>query len=500
MANDVRIKQVPLTFEYRADSTDPYRANKLTFEMDDRVDENQVSLGTVRIRRYPYTLIGSAPPLSPIYDSNGDISGWSYGAYSTYNYGVNLIVSQGSLVLTNEIRQKFVSETVFISGEESIELPYPVLAGLKFFVLGNWYGINGAPLWQVGPFGSPLVTPWPIIFDLQQQRLTFGQPVFGQLRYEYWTDYQIYRYTPTYVGDYELFCTSGADQYGYIMTFPLVTEAGKVPETEIFSIRPPEPLNFEFELYRLTSEAVATSDGLWEKPDNFPSSGSFPGSTEVLDYTQGYMLVERVHEIGMAVLHNQERQARNAKSTSYAPLPTDLGQQIRKGLTQQGDLVGFARTIDGYSAATSSNASKAPKDYFRNIKDIPRANLRTVRYEVRPGKPYENATAGTEKRYVIRQVLKQNGQVVEDVSWENTSTYKIKMKLQVGREPTYDGAFRSADTLNDYQYNAQAAQVNAMLRRLWQAVDWAGVKKIVEAAYPAALYDIDYTEITPLIP
>lgn len=500
MANNVKIKQIPLVFEYREDTIDPYRANKLTFEMDDRIDEDQVSLGAVRVRRYPYTLIGSAPPLSPIYDANGAVSGWNYGAFSTYNYGVNIIVSQGNLVLTNELRQKFVSETIFISGEDSVDLPYPVLAGLKFFILGNWYGINGAPLWQVGPFGTPMVLPWPVQFDLQQQRLYFGQPVFGQLRYEYWTDYQIYRYFPTYVGDYELFCTSSSDQYGYIMTFPLVTEAGKVPETEIFSIRPPEPLNFEFELYRVTSEAVAVSEGLWEKPESFPASGSFPGVSDVLDYTQGYMLVERVHEIGMVALHDNERQARNAKSTSYAPLPVDLGQQIKKGITQQGDLVQMARTIDGYSAATSNNASKIPKDYFRNIKNIPRANLRSIRYEVKPSKPYENSTAGTEKKYVIRQVIKQNGQLVEDVSWEGTNTYKIKLKVQISREPTYDGAFRTSDTINDFQYNAQAAQMNATLRRLWQAVDWKGVKKIVEKSYPSALYDVDYSELNSLIP
>lgn len=499
MADSVKIKSVPLVFTY-AENTDPYRATRLIWEMDDRKDDFQVSNGVVRIRRYPYTILELAFPMTPIIDSNGYTTGYKYSAYAQYNYGVRLQVSQGALFLTNEIRQKYINETIFIAGQDSVDLPYPVMAGLRFYILGIWYDIYGNPLWTDSTIGTPLGNPWPIIFDIKTQRLTFGRQVFGQLRYEYWTDYQVYRYFPTYVGDHELFCTSSTDQYGYIMTFPQFVEADRAPETNIFSIRPPEPLNFEFELYRITSEAVVTSEELWEKPTGFPNSGSFPGKDDVLDYTQGYMLIERVHEIGYVTLFDQQKKAFRAKSTDYTPLPTDFSRQIKKGLIQQGDFVEAARSIDGFITATASNAQKAPKNYFDSVKDVPRSTLRTVRYDVKVGKPYEESDAAKDKRYVIRQITKKNGQVIADTYYEQTQTYKVILKVQIAREPVYDGADRVSDLVNDFSYNVQAQQVNAMMRRVWQSVDWAGVKKIIQAAYPESLYQIDYSALNDLIP
>lgn len=53
----------------------------------------------------------------------------------------------------------------------------------------------------------------------------------------------------------------------------------------------------ETEIYRIVSEFVATPDGAFEKPPNYPADGNYPGKTFVLP-TDTYLITERVHEAG----------------------------------------------------------------------------------------------------------------------------------------------------------------------------------------------------------
>lgn len=63
-----------------------------------------------------------------------------------------------------------------------------------------------------------------------------------------------------------------------------------------------EPFNIDLgqsdiELYRIFSNSVTTSEGEFERPPNYPASGSYPEKTKVLDTSQT-LETERVHEIG----------------------------------------------------------------------------------------------------------------------------------------------------------------------------------------------------------
>jgi hypothetical protein len=87
---------------------------------------------------------------------------------------------------------------------------------------------------------------------------------------------------------------------GVSTTFGFVVAYMPPNSVSVFQVEPfnVDDGNSEFELYRIVSDAVTTRDGEFEKPPSFPSSGTYPAKTTVVD-TATFVQTERVHEIGL---------------------------------------------------------------------------------------------------------------------------------------------------------------------------------------------------------
>lgn len=81
--------------------------------------------------------------------------------------------------------------------------------------------------------------------------------------------------------------------YGVVAAY----HQGAITVFEIPPLEEDDNGNAIIELYRIFSKKVINADGAFEKPPGFPTTGSYPGKSFVLDTTQA-MEIERVHEIG----------------------------------------------------------------------------------------------------------------------------------------------------------------------------------------------------------
>jgi|GEM_PF-7083626 len=85
---------------------------------------------------------------------------------------------------------------------------------------------------------------------------------------------------------------------GFSVTYGVIAAFRKPATMVIYQVELPTfNGQNDLEIYRITSPAITTPTGEFEKPPGFPTDGSYPGKTFVLNLDV-YLQTKRVHEIG----------------------------------------------------------------------------------------------------------------------------------------------------------------------------------------------------------
>jgi len=431
------------------------------FEMDDRVDVDQTQYGVVRIRKYPGPSFALSGLFGPSYQTDS---------------GITLVVTEGVLEATNEVRIKEVFGSAIINGDSSFNLQYPVVSGLSFHLEGRAYDRYGNE--QSLAIG----------YDSNTNSLIFSRSCYCRIQYSYNTSYQIFRYQPSIFNDFEIYYMPDPNDYGQLLGF-VRTPIGQEPSAPImFAIQPPESIAEEFELYRIESTAYAKEDGLWEQPNGWPDSGTYPNSIETLDSGDSILEISRTHEIGYFSLLNSPVRAQSTQSAKIDSLPLDFNKELK---------------LENSVAGALRNQRKEHFEKYRRL--LNRApKMRTTHYDVPIAEPYRSDTEVNDAREVARNIYVtvhadgSGAQQKVTVVQQALLDYRVKLTVKVPSRPAISASIlrsRSNDDATDY--NIQAQRINTMLSLIWDGIDWAQLRKRILASYTPDVYSITFDSSFP---
>lgn len=522
MANNRYIKQAVTTVDFAA-VVGQIQPRHYVFEMDDRVDLEQYANGAVRVRRYP----SEAPTIT---GSFGATTLWDSLIYNTI---------KGSVIFTQEVREREVFGTLEFTGGDRVRLPYPkgtmpssrlqssgvggaavnLYAGeITVNKLGQFYNLYGTPI-NVSLF-----------IDDNTSEVIASQPCYGEIEYKYTTDYRILRYMPRSFKDLYGALMWGADDYGSIIAQYrvgiTVTQNGRVvatpPPPILFKVSPPDNHNVEWELYRIESAVIVNEDGTWERPMAWPVNGDFEDTTQSLDPNTPSLEVKRVHEIAMFSLQEREKFDR-LNSSRYFDVPLQYGPQARRLEANS-----IETQVDSTRSAVSF--STPPQEYTDRIKNFRTPKMRVSWYEQALQKPYEKYkwarttaehTAFLEKQQYAAarpsdsaaqaavtnyQWPKAERRVVSAAIDANTGqvkyntlskTFKVKLNITAGRPPAGGTGTLNFEDRNSVDAQLQEQLLNREVSRAWQAIDWLAIRKSILARYPTSQFQLTFDSTFP---
>lgn len=467
----------------------PYIPIKYVFEMDDRRDPDQTTLGCVRVRQYPASRQSSW--------------GAQWYGYTLDDLDLNLRVTKGQWIPTNEWREKYVSGEHTLTGDAEAQLQYPAVRDMQIDVVGSLYSMQGDEISAHA------------YFDPIKNAIVFTKQVYGIVRYKYYTTYRIYRYYPALYNDYEVYLIPNPNDYGQLLGFDRGPMRFIQPSAPVvFPIQPPEGISAEFELYRIESSAYAKEDGLWEQPLGFPGNTQYPDSDgETLDPTDKGIEIARVHEMAYFSLLNSTQRTEGVSSSRMASLPLDYAKELRgesnagsKYITQSGTSTrdSSGRTLD---TVRTEERQASKKEYYEKYRRMlnQQPTMRSVRYEVPVAKPYEDkqrAMDAMNVRRVLTTTTERDaaGNVTtrNRVTIESTEVFRIKLTVKGGRRPTIDTqVFRDQNNETQTDFDMQAARVNTMLAVLWEGIDWNTLRKAIRSSYDPTLYQVVFDASFP---
>lgn len=433
MANNGIIQVVHTEVDYDAGDKDAFRPQKIVFEMDDRKDADQTELGVVRIRRYPSG------------QGSLNLNGFGGGPMSSNDLGYNYVVTQGSIVLTMESRERYVSGSIVVSGADSADLPYPVGRDLVLNSRGTLYSYRGHAI-------NPSIR-----FDAVSQKILLPQVCYGRIDYGFYTNYAIMRYTPEVYADKVAYYEVAPENYGELLAFPQNAYVGDTSSIVAFQVQPPQGISGEFELYRVVSTGVIDATGSWEKPPGWPSAGTFPpltGEDNMIDTGGSFLEVERVHTIAYLCLGDRQRENANTGG---------VDSTANRVVSSQGQSGLVSRFIK-QSAANR------------------RAYVREVRYDVPWAKPYVNTPP--ELYYVVYRTAASG----PSTTTTNAIEYKRQITVKASKPPLVAAGTVSKEKINSVVYDDQADRVNAYIRQAYEAVDWAAIRASLPLQFNADTY------------
>jgi hypothetical protein len=459
------------------------RNNKLVFEADDLPDDDEALNGTVRIRQYPHWVPGMVAPtvIPPLNGSTGGLQ--YYGntmSLSSSIYGWKLLTSLGTLYRTGEINSLYVQNSITVSGQDQVDLPYPVVTGLQIYRYGSWFDIYGND-------ASGVVA----IFDAYSQKVYFTKRIYGQLSYSFWTDYNIWRYIPDQAAVEENFYGTDPNRYGSILAFQ-TNYIDDHPAVQSYPISPPKAHVHDFELYRLVSLSIVNQDKYWEYPTNFPVSGTFPSATDAtpgatetkqVDISSGYVVMERVHEIAYVTLSNAENTVPGTKSTDFYTLPIDLFE--KQAAAAQLDPDETIRLRNGTRKLLDLQMRNIPRDVRENLSKTVRANVRVQKYAVPLGQPYDARGDPIPDSFVSH-----GGQVTANPLTAIPDAFLIQLNGVKAKEPFNQPPVRTSNNWNDMSTDIQNQNLNAILNRTWQGINWIQIKDRIIKSYPPQVFKL----------
>lgn len=450
MSSSKTVQVVHATADFSEDSEVGQRPTKIVFEMDDRRDDQQASDGVVRVRRYP----GTVPYLV--------LDGFGGGPMGVDDMGHNYVVTEGQLFFTQEVREKYVAGSFPMSGGEEYELPYPVVRDLNITINGTLYSATGSAI-------NPRY--W---FDSRLQKIMFSQPVYGKVDYEFTTNYIIARYFPTKYADVEVYLEVDNKNYGDLLAFPRSAAAARGAGVVTFSIQPPPSVKGEFEIYRVVSTGIINSEGSWEKPVGWPTTGTFVGKTnssDILETGGSFLEVERVHIIGYLCLgDNAQTHATygSKESVAIGPLAAQISND--KGASQQ------------YSLGVGRQVERMDQYIRQGVRGVARASIREVRYTVPWAKPYESDDP---EQFIVCNITETNG---ARITTTNVIQYKRLLKVVASKPPLAPIGTTDKNSINSVSYDSQADRVNAYLHQAYSMIDWGAIRAAIPLCFSKEVY------------
>jgi len=247
-----------------------------------------------QIRAY---LVAQFPrPTSPGIDENGDSVAAANLAIEGYEGAVPADGNVHLVLFPADLRIQLVSNIGEIQRGDIIPI----------FVPGGTITFSGSQsvsLPRRPQYSSPTLTT---LFAFDENGLpttanirtdAFGQVVSDKKIYaaiaytDYVTSGQRFTYRPV---------TNNLPGGGTTKTFGVI--AAFFPPTKEMLIYQVQPVDintgdWQIELYRLVSYSVATPEGEYELPPNYPTDGNYPGSTTIIDPATS-LKTQRVHEVG----------------------------------------------------------------------------------------------------------------------------------------------------------------------------------------------------------
>ena len=184
-----------------------------------------------------------------------------------------------------------VMDSITFNGSDTASAEYPVEELVSSEAFGDQLDEQGRP------------TSVTLYADPDTKKLRASKPCYASFLVKYNTSYRQYYYVyPDPDGAYgnytqlASFYEGGVQFLGKILAFYEGATASLKVEQLQFDQSGQQPGSYR-ELYRVTSEYVADSDGAWEVPPGWPGENTYGTGEEGPD-NSSYQQLQRVHEIG----------------------------------------------------------------------------------------------------------------------------------------------------------------------------------------------------------
>lgn len=450
----------------------------VVFEMDDRKDAEQDTKGAVRIRKYP-------PP-------TGSVS--PFASENPFHVpSIAYDVTQGTIYETSEVRSRPVFGRLTFTGQDRVRLPYPITSGLSISGVGKYYS----------PEGERIFPNFSVDADVSE--IVCNKIVIGAVDYEYNSTYKILRYYPgLYLGVEDRFVWN-KKSYG-----TLVARFNKahIPAV-LFQIQPPEALNVEYELYTLESSVIVNEDGVWERPSDWPTTGTYDGITDPqwqIDPNAPSLELTRVHEIATFTLQDFEERIKDTGSSQLQNLP--IIYRTAASDKAKADKVADALDI---SEITSFADRLNPRSdsFYRDINDFSQPRMRITRYDRKIERPFNSDVIDPGSGAKVHDGLNYHNLnrvvvVIDPLGvQEIIGPYLITLTAVRARAPDPQSSIvetsktRGINNRENASEDLQAAITNNHLYKAWTAIDWVAIRRAIQKQYPAKWYNLNLDELIP---
>lgn len=452
----------------------------IVFEMDDRLDSEQDTAGVMRIRKYP--VAGGSP--SPFASEN-----------LFHVPSVSYSVTQGTIYETTEVRSRPVFGRLTFTGQDRVRLPYPITSGLSISVVGKYFS----------PEGERIFPNFSVDGDVSE--IVSNKIVIGVVDYEYNSIYRILRYYPGLFLGLEDRLIWNRKTYG---TLVARFNRAHIPAV-LFQIQPPEALNIEYELYTLESTVIVNEDGVWERPTDWPTVGTYEGITNVrpdlqIDPNAPSLELTRIHEIAAFTLQDFEERIKDTGSEQLQNLPIIY----RNAATDKAKADKIADTLDTSTILAFADRLNPRSDsFYRGINDFAQPRMRITRYDRKIERPFnsdvvdpgtgQKVHTGVNYHNLDRVVVVIDPNGVEEI----IGPYLITLTAVRARAPDPQSSIvetsktRGINNRENASEDLQAAITNNHLYKAWTAIDWVAIRRAIQKQYPAKWYNLNLDELIP---
>jgi len=456
--------------------------NFIMLEMDDRMDEDRGSKGTMRVRHYPRKATGTP------FRRNADNTAWE-SVPESVRYSATL----GTIKFKNENRVREVSGFLEFTGNDVVKVPYPVDSSAAVAPviqkIGKFVDLSGE---EFKPRGQGWLIeerdPPKLILDNATGEIRADRQCYGLVKYTYTTCYSICQYTPTVFTDMYGQYIPNKHRYGKIIVIeePPKDSVGREKYVLTFQVTPPNVPDQSIEMYRIEYSVIVNSEGTWEKPTSWPTNGIYEGTPPPpsLDESLPYMEVPRLLEVAYFSLTDpQIANASVGATDTVLPVPLFFDKLEKyKGMSE------VVSKIKDQVIDVTKLANRSPQ-YWSDIRNFPPPQMRIVTYDYRASKPYD-LTGLSMNEWKYRVWREEDA---KKLKVESTGVFKIRLKITVGKmplaqtPPPVPEEDANAKSWEDYYIMS----ANDTAYRAWAVIDWKALYESIKKRYPTQVFNYE---------